>query len=595
MRHRLSKFVRLLLYAVIAFALTAPAQARWHKAEADNFVIYADDSARDIERFAIMLERYHAAMDFVLVRQTPAPSPSSRVTIFAVGSERDMRRLSGGSKRIAGFYIPRASGSMAFVQDIRLSYRQLDFSMIILLLEYAHHHLMAGANFSWPKWVNEGAAEFFASAQFPRDGGVEIGLAAQHRGYELLVIDDVPIRELLSPDSFPERNDDEHNAFYGRAWLLYHYLTFDDVRKGQLSDYLRDIAAGTTSLEAAETAFGDLDALNDDMDAYLRQRRILSFNLKPEWLDAGNVTVSALSDGMDEVMPLMIQSRRGVTRDEATELLPEIRKVAAEFPHDAGVLEALAEAEYDAGNDAEAIAAADRALAINPQAKNAYVQKGYALFRMAGDAESDDMSAAYSAALKPFQDLNRLENNHPLPLIYFYRSYVEQDKEPTELARTALEHASTLAPFDHGLALNVATMQASEGKIALSRMFLQRVAANPHRSGTTMLAESFLGQLDEREEGTPVTLSYIEIPDVVLPDADGDEDSEQVLTARHSADDRAEDAAQSAAARGRCTLALSAACGLLGHIARDCHGEDREHLFQHAFIQPCHGRDFTCH
>ncbi|WP_247710461.1 hypothetical protein [Qipengyuania huizhouensis] len=111
--------LRVALLAMIA-AAASPAQAKWYEASSEHFVIYADDSERDIREFAENLEKYHSAMVLVSGRSVEAPSPSNRVTIFVVGSQRDIRKLSGSdSKSIAGFYVPRAGASRAFVQDIR--------------------------------------------------------------------------------------------------------------------------------------------------------------------------------------------------------------------------------------------------------------------------------------------------------------------------------------------------------------------------------------------------------------------------------------------------------------------------------------------
>ena len=114
------------------------------------------------------------------------------------------------------------------------------------------------------------------------------------------------------------------------------------------------------------------------------------------------------------MMPLRIRSRVGVNKEQALALVTEARTVAARFPADPAVQAALAEAEYDAGNDAAAIAAADKALAADKTQVNAWVQKGYALFRSAADA--DDRKAAYRAARAPFVALNKLENEFAMIL-----------------------------------------------------------------------------------------------------------------------------------------------------------------------------------
>lgn len=490
------------LFAVAAMMAAAPAQARWHKAESPHFVVYANDSERDVARFAEILERYHATMRLMTGRKYMVPSPSNRLTIFAVGSEGTIDKLVGKKSQVAGFYIPRAGGSHAFVPNIRLSYKETDFSLTVLLHEYAHHFLMSTSHFAMPRWFDEGAAEFYASANFERDGTVGIGRPAYHRAAEMEFARDVKVEELLDNALYEKRHGTGFDAFYGRAWALYHYLFFDDARKGQLATYVRAIASGAAERAAAEKAFGDIKMLERHLDSYLRRSRVNSFRFTPAMLAVTTaVKVAPLSAGESAVMPLVIRSQRGVDREEALKLVAEVRAVATRFPDDAAVLTALAEAEYDAGNDAAAVVAADKAIARDPGRVNAYVQKGYARFRQADDAPGDS-AAAWKAAMQPFEALNKLENDHPLPLVYFYRSFAERGREPSELARHALERASQLAPFDHGLAFQTALMHAGEGKIALAKASLRVLAANPHGGELATSARELAGSIGALEEGT---------------------------------------------------------------------------------------------
>jgi len=507
-----------------AIAIAAPAQAEWYEASSDHFVIYADDSERDLRRYAENLERYHSAMEFVTGRQIEKPSPSNRVVIFVVGSGRDIRRLSGnGNRNIAGFYIPRAGASRAFVQDIRNKNGYPDFSTIILLHEYAHHFLISSQRFAMPRWISEGAAEFFASAGFNRDGTVLIGRPAIHRGAELAFADDVSIEELLDYDLYLENRSRRGDAYYGRSWLLYHYLKFNPERSGQLSRYLQAVVGGTPSIDAGRQVFGDLSALERELRGYQRSRRMLTFSLSPDMLEASEVTMRRLPEGEAEMMDVRIRSQRGVNAEQAAELVVEAREIAAEFPNDPGVLTALAETEYDAGNDDAAIAAAEAAIAIDPSRANAYVQKGYALFRKARDSAVPDQ--AYEAAMTPFSQLNARENDHPLPLIYYYRSFAQRGLEPPENAKAALERAAVLAPFDRQLWLTAAMMQAREGKIAIAQQSLRPLAANPHGGRSSELAQRLIDILENAPEGEPFfpnALALETVPAVDIDEDDGD-------------------------------------------------------------------------
>lgn len=499
------RIVRLLVVCALAALASAPVHSAWYEASSDHFVIYADDKPKDLQRYAENLERYHSAMEFVTQSKTETPTPANRVVIFVVGSKRDIRRIAGTKSRsIAGFYIPRAGASRAFVQDIRNKNGYPDFSTIVLLHEYAHHFLMSRSRFAMPRWMSEGAAEFFASAGFMKDGTVMIGRPAQHRGAELAFAADVSVRELFDYDLYLKNKSKRYDAFYGRSWLLYHYLTFTPERAGQMNRYSRELITGTPPMEAAQKAFGDFAKLEKDLSAYQRKRRMFTFSLTPEKLNASPVSLRKLPEGEAKVMPLRIRSQRGVNEEQAAELVEEVRAVAAKYPNDAGVLAALAEAEYDAGNDTAAITAADKTIAIDPSRTNAYVQKGYALFRMAEDA--DDEEAAYELAMAPFTALNKIENDHPMPLIYYYRSYARRGVAPPENARLALERAAVLSPFDKSLWFDVAVLQMQEGKIALAKQSLQPLANDPHGGRNADRMRGLVAMLDKMPEGKPVDM-----------------------------------------------------------------------------------------
>lgn len=490
--------MKYLIAALAALLSPAAAQAEWYESSSAHFVVYADDSERDLRRFSEQLERFHQAMAVVTGTPTDPPSPSNRVTVFVVKSEREVRRLLGdGSRYTAGFYIPRAGGSVAYVPRVNAATSGgVDQSMLILLHEYAHHFLFSANPFPMPLWMVEGGAEFFASAEFGADGSVKIGMPARHRGGELFFARDVSAAQLVDPELYTFDRTKGYDAFYGKSWLLYHYLIFEPERKGQLRTYLAGLLQGKSPREAAEEAFGDLRTLEMNLERYMRERTMMSLVLSPEKLEQPTVALRPLTEGEVAILPVRLRSRRGVDRERAFALLGQAREIAGRFPGDAAVLSALAEAEYDAGNDAEAIAAADAALAIDAGQVNAYVQKGYALFRRAGEAEPERQEAAYREAMRPFSALNRRENDHPLPLIHYFRSFAERGAEPPEIAVQGLERAAELAPFDLSLRLNLARRQAFEGRLADARHNLTPVAYHPHGGGISEYARAILQRLE---------------------------------------------------------------------------------------------------
>ncbi|WP_232495129.1 DUF1570 domain-containing protein [Novosphingobium kaempferiae] len=490
----------ILAAAFVAWLSAVPAHAAWLEASSDHFVIYANDTEKDVTRFAQQLERYHAGMALVLGQTAVKPSPSNRVTVYVVKNEREVRDLHGGdNKFVGGFYLPRAEGSLAIVPAVQAANGPVTWSMVVLLHEYAHHFQISANAMPMPRWFTEGSAEFFASSKFESDGSLWLGRPANHRAGELYYARDVKVADLLDPTDYDKRKHESYDAFYGKSWLLYHYLTFNDGRKGQFTRYITLLGEGKGQREAATEAFGDFNVLEKELDRYLAQRRMTALTLKPEGLKIGPVALRPLTAGEAAMMPVRIRSKRGVTDEEAKELLVEARSVAAKFPEDPAVLAALAESEYDAGNDKEAIAAADAAIKRDPAQTNAYVQKGYALFRKAEEAGGDyeARAAAYKAARAPFIALNRIENDHPLPLIYFYRSFVEQGDAPPPLAINGLIRAVQLAPFDLGVRMTLGSALVRLGRTEEARWALTPIANNPHRGGFADYAHRMIERMDK--------------------------------------------------------------------------------------------------
>ncbi|BAK65013.1 hypothetical protein SLG_03380 [Sphingobium sp. SYK-6] len=490
---------RMLLLLIAMLVMPAAAQAKWLEASSAHFVIYANDTEEELRQFSDQLERYHSGMAFLLNAGKEPPSPSNRVTIFVVKNEREVRKLArDNSGFVYAFYKPRAGASIAVTPRVNTGTGRLDFSMIALLHEYTHHFLYSIAQFPWPLWFMEGSAEFFASAQFSRDGTVMLGMPARHRAAELFYVPDVTARDLLDPESYEKKkNRRGYDAYYGKSWLLYHYLSLEKSRSGQLKKYLSLLQSGKRSVDAAQEAFGDLDVLERYVEQYMKRPRLSYIHLSPALIQASPVALRELGDGEAAIMPIRIRSQLGVTEEEAGQMFTESKAIAARYPGDAAVLTALAEAAHDAGDDDAAIRAADAALAIDPRQVNAYVQKGLSLFRKAEKAE--DPEAAYRAARAPFLALNKLENDHPLPLVYYYLAFVGQGVTPTDTAVQALQRAVELAPFDLGLRQQLAFQQIRDKHYDEAVVTLGPVAYNPHGGSGSAFARRVIDRLNSGE------------------------------------------------------------------------------------------------
>ena len=417
-------FFKALIVAGAALVAAQPACATWREASSAHFVIYSEQSARSLEEFATKLERYDKAIRVLRGLADEPVGKANRLTVYIVSDEAAVQKLYGrggssGNYGIAGFYIPRAGGSLAFVPRMSGgSEFDLD-GQIVLLHEYAHHFMMQNYPGAYPPWFVEGYAEFHSTAKFDRDGSVGIGTPALHRAPSLLLGTSVPMEKLMALSS-PKLGTAELDAVYARGWLLIHYLMFAQ-RDGQLRDYLARINKGEASLDAARAAFGDLKKLDRDLDGYIHQR-LYYWHIPAAKLAVAPVAVREVTPAENAILPIRIRSQRGVDRKQAAALVPLARAVQARFPGDAAVENSLAECEYDARNYSEAEAAAGRALAADPKSVHALLYKARARMAVAESAK-DFSPARWTDIRKTIASANRADPDDPSPFIFFYNSF----------------------------------------------------------------------------------------------------------------------------------------------------------------------------
>lgn len=480
--------------ALVAFSSTAG--AAWHRVSTPHFVIYADGQPDRLRTFATRLERFDRAVRQVRGMADPKLGDGNRLTVFVVDDARAVQGLAGEmtglTKNLAGFYRPSVDGSIAVVPERSGNSDKgaLD-DQATFFHEYAHHLMFSDVATPAPLWYAEGFAEFMSTATFERDGTVVLGRAAAGRAEGVTDTRTFPL-ELMLGDKEGKLSEPEWDRLYARGWLLTHFLTFDASRKGQLRDYLRLIAAGSTPGQASRV-FGNLDELDRNLRTYAGRGRISAFKVAPGPLDASLIKVEPLSPGMASVMPAWMRLRAGVSEAVRTGLVAQFRSVAAANPGDAAVQARLAEAELSLRDYAAAEKAADRALALDPRSIDAMISKGRAIMKRAADHEA---GKSFADARKWFQKANALDTEDPEPLYLFYEASIRQAGKPSANAVAALHYASNLAPQDPGVRLQSAYQHLRDGKGKEAREALAAVAFDPHNRSSSAGARAAIAAID---------------------------------------------------------------------------------------------------
>jgi tetratricopeptide (TPR) repeat protein len=487
------------LFALLVFlAFPGVAQADWYEAGTEHFVVYSNDNPDRIKQFATNLERFDQALRAYSRVKDENPGAANRVTVYVVDNVAKIRALSGDNF-VAGFYIPRAGESVAFVPRVTDDDSGEFSPLVILLHEYTHHFMFSSyPDAAYPAWFSEGYAEVYATAKFQKDGSVDFGYAPQYRRYGLLDGNALPIQKLLTSDAL-KLTDEQREALYGRGWLLIHYLHFGHAREGQLGAYINAINQGKAPLEAAQI-FGDLRAFDKELEHY-KQGRFSGWHIPASAIQVGNVTVRKLGAGEAATMDVRIKSDRGVDEKTAPAVYESAKKACAPYPNDPAAQLVLAEAAYDAGDYTASEAAADRALAANPKAMGGYLYKAMSQMARATKAK-DHAPQTWAAIRKIISTGNHLDPDDPRPLILFYESYADNGERPTKNVRDGLYYASLLAPEDRSLRFNAAESYLAENNLQMARVMLLPLAFDPHNSGLAAAATKSLAEIDRRTGAT---------------------------------------------------------------------------------------------
>lgn len=486
----------LLLCAAASVALPGVAKADWYQASSKHFVVYANDSADHIKAYTERLERFDQAIRHWHNTPEDKRGPSARVTIFVLSDTDEIEKVFGqGGSGVAGFYDPRASGSVAFTPRNTGEGADYGFTaQAVLFHEYTHHFMLTNwTDAAFPPWFTEGFAELHATALIRSDGSVQFGAVPVYRQWTVANTNLLPASQLLQP--YPGKLDEEsRDALYSRGWLLMDYLTFDPGRRKQLAAYVVAINSGKSAEEAAQ-AFGKLSELDGKMNGW-GARKDFPYNvINGSELRVGSIAVRPLAPGEAAMMPALIASERGVDEKTAPTVAALAERLAAPFPHDAAAQNELAEAEYDAKNYAASEAAADRALAADPQSVHALLYKGMAEQAvLVRDKIADPVR--WAAARRWYLAANKIDTEAPEPLVQFYDSFIAQKLKPTDNAANGLLYAYELAPYDPGLRLRAAGVLIGSDHEKAARIALYPVAYNIEEEGTAEVAQKVLKALD---------------------------------------------------------------------------------------------------
>jgi tetratricopeptide (TPR) repeat protein len=249
----------------------------WIEVRTPNFRIRSTLSDKDTVDLARHLEMFRVATSVLTnIKQQDAPITTD---IFAFRGRGGFEQLGIDSGSVGRFF-PGMRRNLIIIRDARGMNETA-----IIMHEYVHFLARNHGSFNYPKWFDEGLAEYLSASRQDRSGLFEIGRLPEHRESSLIYSRWIPMREIVSPVGYSEWSRERKSMFYAEAWALVHYLQNRPDRStsfGQdMAAYIAAVESGQEVVEAFEASFGiTVQDLDTEVDRYLRDGKLAGFRLK---------------------------------------------------------------------------------------------------------------------------------------------------------------------------------------------------------------------------------------------------------------------------------------------------------------------------
>ena len=475
---------RLVLIPLALLSLAEPAHAGWYRAETDRFVVFGEGREQRVRDYAIKLTTFDRTLR-LFHPSTLNRVPATKVIVYLVNDQEDLRRVSPGlNRQIGGFYTAMNEGVFA----VALSETGAGVDDV-MFHEYAHHFMLDNFPSAYPAWFVEGFAEYFMTAEIlPRDGGVKVGGYNQGRAYSIFMQTWLPMEEVLSKTTGETRTD-RMAAYYAQAWLLTHYMRSDPKRAEQLNKAVQAIAAGEPPVKAFETATGmSMADLTKALKAY-HQLQIITIRDPNKVIPA--VTVTALPKSADDLLLANLRLILSPTGRVDGEFLADVRRKAAKYPGDVLAERTLARAEFVMGDVAAGEAIMKRrAEAGTPDYEDLLLAGTGQL--MAGMRNPATREARYRAGRPLLAKAYQLDKDDFRALYAYELARSIEAGYPSDNDLNALLEARHLAPavLETSLRAGVALLQ--KGRREEAAHVLAPVINNPHGGRSAASARALL-------------------------------------------------------------------------------------------------------
>ncbi len=294
--------MRLRLAAISILALCCPpahAASSWIQVRSPHFIVFTDADQQTGRRTAGQLERMRAFFQVVL--PNTAADADLPITVLAFQDQNSFNSvvpatyLAKGQARVAGFFSSLGDRNYISLET------DAHFAHPYAVVYHEYTHFILRKDYWLPLWLNEGMAQYFQNTDitdtqvaFGQPDFNEVGFLS--RRMQLIPL---PILFKADHNSPYYHEEDKTSVFYIESWALTHMLDTADFENHthKIADYDHRVASGEDAVSAAQHAFGDLDVLQKQLNAYVAQvgfqgiRLKMNFNIDDSSFQSSHVSL----------------------------------------------------------------------------------------------------------------------------------------------------------------------------------------------------------------------------------------------------------------------------------------------------------------
>jgi TonB family protein len=217
----------------------------WVQVSSDTYIVKSSAGEERAKHVLKELEDFHQLLGTFAFRNTELPELP--IEVLLIGDEATMIELEpeykGRKLPVAGYY--QRGQDRDFVVLSGLVFPETLTSVVYHELT---HYFLSRALVSRPTWLNEGFAEYFATAEI-RDDEILLGAVSPERMQLLKTSSLLPLKDFFAVDSeSPFYNEtSKASVFYAEAWAFIHYMLHGE-HEAKFREYLEALAKGDADL-----------------------------------------------------------------------------------------------------------------------------------------------------------------------------------------------------------------------------------------------------------------------------------------------------------------------------------------------------------